>query len=98
MYATYLYLGTGGDEAGIWAGDLVASYRKYAEDQQWKVSVVSESAADMGGFKTCVLQITGNYVYSKMKYEVRFGGDGVGIMIAASSHSLKTQLNVQHCE
>lgn len=62
--------GTGGDEAGIWAGDLVSSYRKYAEQQGWRVSTVSESAADMGGFKTCVLQITGSYVYSKMKYEV----------------------------
>lgn len=62
--------GAGGDEAGIWAGDLVAIYRRYCEQQKWKVSVVSESAADMGGYKTCILQITGDYVYSKMKYEV----------------------------
>ena len=63
--------GAGGDEAGIWAGDLVNIYKKYAESQGWKVSTVSESVADMGGYKTCVLQVTGDYVYSKMKYEVR---------------------------
>lgn len=62
--------GTGGDEAGIWAGDLVNIYKKYADSQGWKVSTVSESLADMGGYKTCILQVTGDYVYSKMKYEV----------------------------
>jgi len=61
--------GTGGDEAGIWAGDLVNIYKKYSESQGWTVSSVSESLADMGGYKTCVLQVKGNYVYSKMKYE-----------------------------
>ncbi len=61
---------TGGDEAGIWAGELVNIYRKYADSQHWKVTTVSESQADMGGIKTCILQITGDYVYSKMKYEV----------------------------
>lgn len=64
--------GTGGDEAGIFAGDLVSIYRKYCEAQDWKVVLVSESAADMGGYKTCILQVTGSYVYSKLKYEVRF--------------------------
>lgn len=62
--------GTGGDEAGIFAGDLVNIYRKYCEAQGWKVVLVSESAADIGGYKTCILQVTGNYVYSKLKYEV----------------------------
>lgn len=62
--------GTGGDEAGIWAKDLVNIYRKYSESLGWKVLSVSESEGDKGGYKTCVLQITGNYVYSKLKYEV----------------------------
>eukprot|EP01039_Chlorochromonas_danica_P005616 gene5614-6185_t len=61
--------GTGGDEASIWAGELLTVYRKYAEMQGWKVSVVSETEGEMGGFKTCVLQITGSFVYSKLKYE-----------------------------
>eukprot|EP01032_Pedospumella_encystans_P035496 gene35496-40152_t len=60
---------TGGDEAGIWAGELVNIYRKYADSQGWKVTTVSESPADMGGIKTCILQITGDYVYSKTNYE-----------------------------
>ncbi len=61
--------GTGGDEAGIWAGDLVRMYSRYAETQNWRVKLVSESVADMGGFKEAVLEIQGNSVYSKLKYE-----------------------------
>jgi peptide chain release factor 1 len=61
--------GTGGDEASIWAGDLVRMYSRYAEDQNWKVSLLSESPADMGGFKEAILEITGDSVYSKLKFE-----------------------------
>ena len=61
--------GTGGDEASIWAGDLVRMYSRYAEEQNWKVSLLSESAADMGGFKEAILEITGDSVYSKLKFE-----------------------------
>jgi peptide chain release factor 1 len=61
--------GTGGDEASIWAGDLVRMYSRYAESQNWKVSLVSESLADMGGFKEAILEIQGDRVYSKLKFE-----------------------------
>jgi peptide chain release factor 1 len=61
--------GTGGDEASIWAGDLVRMYSRYAETQGWKVSLLSESLADMGGFKEAILEITGDRVYSKLKFE-----------------------------
>lgn len=61
--------GTGGDEAGIWAGDLVRMYSRYAESQNWKVQLVSESLADMGGFKEAILEIQGEKVYSKLKFE-----------------------------
>jgi peptide chain release factor 1 len=61
--------GTGGDEASLWAGDLVNVYRKYAESEGWAVVPVSESEGEVGGYKTCVVQITGDYVYSKLKYE-----------------------------
>ncbi|MBE9115811.1 peptide chain release factor 1 [Lusitaniella coriacea LEGE 07157] len=61
--------GTGGDEASIWAGDLVRMYSRYGESQNWKVSLVSESLADMGGFKEAVLEIQGDRVYSKLKFE-----------------------------
>ena len=61
--------GTGGDEASIWAGDLVRMYSRYAESQKWKVKLVSESLADMGGFKEAILEIDGDQVYSKLKFE-----------------------------
>ena len=61
--------GTGGDEASIWAGDLVRMYSRYAETQGWKVFLLSESLADMGGFKEAILEIKGDRVYSKLKFE-----------------------------
>lgn len=61
--------GTGGDEASIWAGDLVRMYSRYAESQNWQVKMVSESSADMGGFKEAILEIKGDQVYSKLKFE-----------------------------
>jgi peptide chain release factor 1 len=61
--------GTGGDEASIWAGDLVRLYSRYAEMQGWSVKLLSESLAEMGGFKEAVLEITGDRVYSKLKFE-----------------------------
>ncbi|MBD2258086.1 peptide chain release factor 1 [Pseudanabaena sp. FACHB-2040] len=61
--------GTGGDEASIWAGDLVRMYSRYAEGQNWRVKLLSESTADMGGFKEAILEIQGNQVYSKLKFE-----------------------------
>ncbi|XWS31677.1 hypothetical protein CRYUN_Cryun23aG0096500 [Craigia yunnanensis] len=61
--------GTGGDEAGLWAGDLVRMYQKYSERNSWKSTLVSYSEAEKGGFKTCVIEAKGNRVYSKLKYE-----------------------------
>ena len=61
--------GTGGDEASIWAGDLVRMYSRYSESQKWRIKLISESTADMGGFKEAVLEIQGDNVYSKLKYE-----------------------------
>ncbi|WP_448525851.1 peptide chain release factor 1 [Parathermosynechococcus lividus] len=61
--------GAGGDEAGIWAGDLVRMYSRYAKSQGWQVTLVSESLAEMGGFKEAILEIKGDRVYSKLKFE-----------------------------
>jgi len=61
--------GTGGDEASIWAGDLVRMYSRYAESQGWRVKLISESLAEMGGFKEAILEIQGDQVYSKLKFE-----------------------------
>jgi peptide chain release factor 1 len=61
--------GTGGDEASIWAGDLLRMYSRYADGQGWKVKLVSESLGEMGGFKEVILEIQGDSVYSKLKFE-----------------------------
>lgn len=61
--------GTGGEEAALWAADLIRMYQKYADTQGWKVMRMSDSTAEAGGYKECVLQITGDKVYSKLKYE-----------------------------
>ncbi|MDB9539349.1 peptide chain release factor 1 [Anabaenopsis tanganyikae CS-531] len=61
--------GTGGDEASIWAGDLLRMYSRYADLQGWRVKLVSESLGEMGGFKEVILEIQGDSVYSQLKFE-----------------------------
>ena len=61
--------GTGGDEASLFAADLFAMYSRYAEQQGWKVEVVSSSQSDVGGYKEIISRISGNGVYSKLKFE-----------------------------
>lgn len=59
----------GGDEASLFAGDLYNMYVRYAENQGWQVEVVDQTATEVGGFKEIVLMITGDNVYSKLKFE-----------------------------
>lgn len=61
--------GTGGDEAGIWAGDLYRMYMRFAEREGWKTTVVTMNPADAGGYKEIVVEIVGNEVYSNLKWE-----------------------------
>ena len=61
--------GVGGDEAGIFAGDLFKMYERFAASKGWKVEVLSSSPSDAGGFKTVEFKVTGDKVYSVMKYE-----------------------------
>lgn len=61
--------GTGGDEAAIFAGDLFDMYRKYADSQNWKMSILSIADSEKGGFKEIVFELSGNEVFGKMKYE-----------------------------
>lgn len=61
--------GTGGDEAAIFAGDLFEMYRRYADKMGWKMSIMSLSESDKGGYKEIVFSLEGDEVYSKMKYE-----------------------------
>lgn len=61
--------GTGGDEAALFAGDLFRMYQRYAEDNGWKVSVMSISEGDVGGFKEIIASVSGVGVFAKLKYE-----------------------------
>ena len=61
--------GAGGDEAALFAGDLFRMYTRYAEGRGWRVEVLDSNPTGLGGFKEVVFQITGNGVYSRMKYE-----------------------------
>ncbi|TAK03933.1 peptide chain release factor 1 [Patescibacteria group bacterium] len=61
--------GTGGDEAAIFAGELLRAYSLFAERQGWKVSPVTMSRGEAGGFKEAIVEIEGKNVYSKLKFE-----------------------------
>ena len=61
--------GTGGDEAALFAAELFRMYSRYAETQGWKVEVLESSPSSLGGVKEIVAAISGNKVYSKLKYE-----------------------------
>ncbi len=61
--------GTGGDEAGIFAGDLFRMYSKFCESKGWKISVTNSQEASSGGYKEVVFEVSGNDVYGILKYE-----------------------------
>jgi len=61
--------GAGGDEAGLFAGDLFRMYSRYAERQGWKVEIMSTSEQGVGGFKEAIFMIKGKGAYSRLKYE-----------------------------
>lgn len=61
--------GVGGDEAGLWAGDLLRAYVRYAETQKWKTDVLSLSENAAGGVKEVICEIDGDGAFSRLKYE-----------------------------
>jgi len=61
--------GTGGDEAALFVSDLFRMYSRYAEAHQWRVEIMSSNPIGIGGFKEMILQISGEKVYSRLKYE-----------------------------
>ncbi len=61
--------GTGGDEASIFAGDLLRMYLKYADKLGWKVEIVNSSDGEIGGYKEVIANMHGDNVYSRLKYE-----------------------------
>ena len=61
--------GTGGEEAALFAGALFRMYSRYADAKRWRVEVMSASESDAGGFKEVIAMISGQRVYSRLKYE-----------------------------
>ncbi|PWG02267.1 peptide chain release factor 1 [Sphingosinicella humi] len=61
--------GTGGDEAALFAGDLFRMYQRFAEEQGWRVELISANPADVGGYKEVVASVTGQGVFAKLKFE-----------------------------
>ncbi len=61
--------GTGGEEAGLFAGDLFRMYSRYAEDRGWKVEILSHHPTGVGGFKEIIAMVQGPGAYSALKYE-----------------------------
>ena len=61
--------GTGGDEAAIFAGDLYRMYQRYSDLNQWKTQIMALSDGDVGGYKEIIISISGENVFSKLKFE-----------------------------
>ncbi len=61
--------GTGGDEAAIFAGDLLRMYTRYAEGRGWQVELLSESPGEHGGYKEAIARVIGRGAYSRLKFE-----------------------------
>lgn len=61
--------GTGGDEAALFAGDLLRMYQRYAERMGWRIELISSSTSEAGGFKEVVASVTGTGVFAKLKFE-----------------------------
>lgn len=61
--------GTGGDEASLFAGDLMRMYQRYVETRGWKIETIDSSPSDVGGFKEVVFKVSGDEVFRFLKYE-----------------------------
>jgi len=61
--------GTGGEEAGLFAGDLLRMYTRFAERQRWKTELISAVETGIGGYKDAVISIKGKGAYSRLKFE-----------------------------
>ena len=61
--------GTGGDEAALFAGDLLRMYQRYSEEQGWRFELISSSQSEVGGYKEAVASISGPGVFARLKFE-----------------------------
>ena len=61
--------GTGGDESGLFAGNLYRMYTRYAERNRWQTEIVSESVGEQGGYREVIVRVIGQGAYAKLKFE-----------------------------
>jgi len=61
--------GTGGDEAALFAGDVLRMYQRYAEAKGWRFEIISASASEVGGFKEAIASVSGEGVFARLKFE-----------------------------
>ncbi len=61
--------GTGGDEAALFAGDLLRMYTRYAEQRGWRIEILQQSEGEHGGYKEVIARVIGQGVYSRLKFE-----------------------------
>src|SRR6185503_3743062 len=61
--------GTGGDEAALFAGDLLRMYQRYAEGKGWRFELISASQSEVGGFKEVIASVSGQGVFARLKFE-----------------------------
>ena len=61
--------GTGGDEAALFAGDLLRMYQRFCEDRGWKFEIVESASSDVGGYKEVIVNVKGDSVFAVMKFE-----------------------------
>ena len=64
-----LRAGVGGDEAALWAGDLLEAYRRYASDRGWTFNTLDHAPGDVGGCKACIIEIEGEGAWSSLCFE-----------------------------
>src|SRR5204862_8087968 len=61
--------GTGGDEAALFAGDLLRMYQRYAETKGWRIELISASQSEAGGYKEAIASVSGQGVFARLKFE-----------------------------
>lgn len=65
--------GAGGDEAGIWVGDLLRMYQRYSQNQRWTAKMVSCTEADAGGYKEVIVQVCNMQWHVMLLYSIYYG-------------------------
>ncbi len=87
--------GTGGDEAALFAGDLLRMYQRYAETKGWRFELISASAPEMGGYKEAIASVTGQGVFARLKFESggRIHTSAATVAVLPEAEDVDVQIN-----